>query len=57
MLEGILQGHDLVDGGQRVNPKACMTWRNSRGVEKRLDYVFFKEYCFGAGWSEASVLF
>ncbi len=51
VLERILQGHDLVDGGQRVNPKASMTtWRNSRGVEKRLDLcIFLKKYCFGEG--------
>ena len=38
----LLEGHGLVDGGKAVRPKADgPTWHNSRGVVKRLDYVFF----------------
>ena len=37
----LFSGHSLVDGGRRTTPHLDgPTWRNSRGVQKRLDYVF-----------------
>ena len=37
----LFRGHGLVDGGGRTTPRLDgPTWRNSRGVQKRLDYIF-----------------
>lgn len=40
-ITGLMASHGLVDGGLNTTPAlAGPTWRNSRGVERRLDYVF-----------------
>ena len=41
-FSNLMATHGLVDGARVVNPRLDgPTWRNSRGIEKCLDYVFF----------------
>ena len=41
-ISNLMAKHGLVDGARVVKPQLTgPTWRNSRGVAKRLDYVFF----------------
>ncbi|CAB1347335.1 unnamed protein product [Coregonus sp. 'balchen'] len=40
-IAGLMACHGLVDGGLHTAPTmAGPTWRNSRGVEQKLDYIF-----------------
>ncbi|CAB1348842.1 unnamed protein product [Coregonus sp. 'balchen'] len=40
-IAGLMACHGVVDGGLHTAPMmAGPTWRNSRGVERRLDYIF-----------------
>ncbi len=41
VISHLMARHGLVDGGRVVRPQVDgSTWRNSRGIVKRLDYVF-----------------
>lgn len=43
-LEDLISGHFLKDSSQRIDSnRTGPTWRNSRGVVKRLDYVFISK--------------
>lgn len=43
-ISSVMNRYGLVDGGRAVLPPVDgPTWRNSRGIVKRLDYVFFSK--------------